>query len=144
MTRKEQFIYYMEHSDRLAAGTQKDYIWALSKISVTIAKIKKVDTFDIYQVQDVQELNEIIGALEQDDKFKNNKNSGRHITALNKYQEFISGSNPVMSSNKEQNKGVDFRQIIFFGTPGSGKSYRVKVLTEKKRIHRTTFHPDND
>lgn len=138
MTRKEQFIYYMEHSARLAAGTQKDYIWALSNISDTIARIKNVDTFDIYQVQDVQELNEIIGALEQDDEFK------RHITALKKYREFISGSNPVMSNSKEQNKGVDFRQIIFFGTPGSGKSYRVKVLTEKKRIHRTTFHPDSD
>ena len=120
MTRKEQFIYYMEHSARLAAGTQKDYIWALSNISDTIARIKNVDTFDIYQVQDVQELNEIIGALEQDDEFK------RHITALKKYREFISGSNPVMSNSKEQNKGVDFRQIIFFGTPGSGKSYRVR------------------
>ena len=138
MTRKEQFIYYMEHSARLAAGTQKDYIWALSNISDTIARIKNVDTFDIYQVQDVQELNEIIGALEQDDEFK------RHITALKMYRKFISGSNPVMPNNKEQNKDVDFRQIIFFGTPGSGKSYRVKVLTEKKRIHRTTFHPDSD
>ena len=144
MTQKEQFIDYLKHRSGLAAGTQKDYIWALSNISDTIARIKKVDTFDIYQVQDVQELNEIIGALEQDDKFKNNKNRGRHLTALNKYREFISGSNPVMSSNKEQNKGVDFRQIIFFGTPGSGKSYRVKVLTEKKRVHRTTFHPDSD
>ena len=35
-------------------------------------------------------------------------------------------------------------QKIFFGTPGSGKSYRVKVLTEKNRVHRTTFHPDSD
>ena len=138
MTQKDQFIYYMEHSAGLVAGTRKDYIWALSKISDTIARIKNVDTFDIYQVQDVQELNEIIGALEQDDEFK------RHITALKMYRKFISGSNPVMPNNKEQNKGVDFRQIIFFGTPGSGKSYRVKVLTEKKRIHCTTFHPDSD
>lgn len=35
-------------------------------------------------------------------------------------------------------------QKIFFGTPGSGKSYRVNVLTKEKRVHRTTFHPDSD
>ena len=146
MTQKDQFIYYLEHSSGLETTTQKQYISALSKISVTIARIKKVDTFDIYQVQDVQELDEIIGALKQDDGFKDydKKWHNKPSAALNYYREFISGSNPVMSNNKEQNKGVDFRQIIFFGTPGSGKSYRVKVLTEKKRIHRTTFHPDSD
>ena len=136
----------MEHSSGLAASTQKEYIGALSKINGTIARIKKVDTFDIYQVQDVQEFDEIRGALKQYDEFKdyNKKEHGKYSAVLKYYREFISGSNPVMSSNKEQNKGVDFRQIIFFGTPGSGKSYRVKVLTEKKRVHRTTFHPDSD
>ena len=146
MTQKDQFIYYLEHSSGLETTTQKQYISALSKISVTIARIKKVDAFDIYQVQDVQELDEIIGALKQDDGFKDydKKWHNKPSAALNYYREFISGSNPVMSNNKEQNKGVDFRQIIFFGTPGSGKSYRVKLLTEKKRVHRTTFHPDSD
>lgn len=36
------------------------------------------------------------------------------------------------------------RQTIFFGTPGSGKSHKVKVCTEGKRVHRITFHPDSD
>lgn len=35
-------------------------------------------------------------------------------------------------------------QVIYFGTPGSGKSHRVKELTEGKSVHRTTFHPDSD
>lgn len=130
MTQKDQFIYYLEHSSGLETTTQKQYISALSKISVTIARIKKVDTFDIYQVQDVQELDEIIGALKQDDGFKDydKKWHNKPSAALNYYREFISGSNPVMSNNKEQNKGVDFRQIIFFGTPGSGKSHKVNEL----------------
>lgn len=146
MTQKEPFIDYLEHSSGLATTTQRYYRSALSKINNIIARIKNVDTFDIYQVQDIQELDEIIGALKQDDEFKNfnKKEHNRYSSALNYYQEFISGSNPVMSNSKEQNKGVDFRQIIFFGTPGSGKSYRVKELTEKKRVHRTTFHPDSD
>lgn len=144
MTQKEQFIDFLKHSTKLADRTQKHYSWALSNIDNTIARIKNVDTFDIYQVQDIRELDEIIGALKQDDELKNNRERGKYIAALKKYRELISGSNPVMSNNKEQNKGVDSRQIIFFGTPGSGKSYRVKVLTEEKRVHRTTFHPDSD
>lgn len=146
MTQTDQFIYYLEHSSGLETTTQKQYISALSKISVTIARIKKVDTFDIYQVQDVQELDEIIGALKQDDGFKDydKKWHNKPSAALNYYREFISGSNPVMSNNKEQNKGVDFRQIIFFGTPGSGKSHKVNELIKGKKFHRTTFHPDSD
>lgn len=41
-------------------------------------------------------------------------------------------------------------QTIFFGTPGSGKSHKVKEITgedkekDKKGVHRTTFHPDSD
>ena len=103
MTQKEPFIYYLKYSTKLAAKTQNNYIWALSKISVTVARIKKVDTFDIYQVQDVQELDEIIGALKQDDEFKNfNKEEHyKYSSALKKYREFMSGSNPVMSNSKE-------------------------------------------
>ena len=143
---KDQFIDYLKHSSGLATKTQGHYNWALSSIDATIARIKNVDTFDIYQVQDIQELDEIIGALEQDDEFKNfNKEEHyKYSSALKKYRVFISGLNPVMPNNKEQYKGVDFRQIIFFGTPGSGKSHRVKEFTEGKKVHRTTFHPDSD
>ena len=98
MTQKDQFIDYLEHSSGLASATQKHYSWALSNIDNTIARIKNVDTFDIYQVQDIQELDEIIGALKQDDEFKENnkKERGKYSSALNRYREFISGSNPVL------------------------------------------------
>ncbi len=35
-------------------------------------------------------------------------------------------------------------QKIFFGSPGTGKSYRVKEQTSGQIVHRTTFHPDTD
>ena len=98
MTQKDQFSSYLEHSSGLAARTQSLYSWALSNINDTIARIKNVDTFDIYQVQDIQELDEIIGALSQDDEFKENnkKEHGKYSSALRHYREFISGSNPVL------------------------------------------------
>ena len=39
------------------------------------------------------------------------------------------------------------RQILFYGAPGTGKSYKIKVQLEgvsKENIFRTTFHPDSD
>lgn len=35
-------------------------------------------------------------------------------------------------------------QQIYYGAPGTGKSYEIKKLTEGKEIVRTTFHPDSD
>lgn len=35
-------------------------------------------------------------------------------------------------------------QKIYFGNPGSGKSYKVETDTRGKNVFRTTFHPDSD
>ena len=35
-------------------------------------------------------------------------------------------------------------QKIYFGNPGSGKSYRIEMETKGKKVFRTTFHPDSD
>lgn len=54
----------------------------------------------------------------------------------------------VFKSPKPNNLyGADTRQIIYYGCPGSGKSYKVKEITEKvdeNFVFRTTFHPDTD
>ena len=36
------------------------------------------------------------------------------------------------------------RQQIFYGAPGTGKSYTINELTENENVIRTTFHPDTD
>ena len=51
-------------------------------------------------------------------------------------------ANPI-TEKRIQNSSASL-QKIFFGTPGSGKSHVVKELTEGKKVHRTTFHPDSD
>ena len=35
-------------------------------------------------------------------------------------------------------------QQIFYGAPGTGKSHKIKELTGKDNVIRTTFHPDSD
>ncbi len=46
---------------------------------------------------------------------------------------------------QNQNKNLP-RQIIYFGAPGTGKSFRVEQITEQygDDVIRTTFHPDSD
>ncbi len=35
-------------------------------------------------------------------------------------------------------------QVIYYGAPGTGKSFQVKELTRGENVFRTTFHPDSD
>lgn len=49
----------------------------------------------------------------------------------------------------KQQAGNNSYQIIFYGAPGTGKSYRIKeqlkaMNVPKENIFRTTFHPDSD
>ena len=49
----------------------------------------------------------------------------------------------------KQQAGNNPYQIIFYGAPGTGKSYRIKkqlkaMNVPKENIFRTTFHPDSD
>lgn len=74
---------------------------------------------------------------------KENPQTYRDInTRKNIFKQFLienEGKKVLFSSENESSL-----QTIFFGTPGSGKSHRVKELTEGKRVHRTTFYPDSD
>lgn len=71
---------------------------------------------------------------------------------------FNSAYNGKFSMGKEGNEYVLYKinqsrkdgkvegplQQIFYGAPGTGKSYKVKELTGKDNVVRTTFHPDSD
>ena len=41
--------------------------------------------------------------------------------------------------DKDSNK-----QIIYYGAPGTGKSFEINRITKNKEVIRTTFHPDSD
>lgn len=67
------------------------------------------------------------------------------------YQKIVSlmiesiGLEPIISKPSDDQK---YKQLIIYGTPGSGKSHKVKIDYDdhysKKQIIRTTFHPDTD
>ena len=45
--------------------------------------------------------------------------------------------------NKKEAQETD-KQIIYYGAPGTGKSFEINRLTKGKEVIRTTFHPDSD
>lgn len=67
------------------------------------------------------------------------------------YQKIVSlmiesiGLEPIISKPSDNQK---CKQLIIYGTPGSGKSHKVKHdyddIYSKEQIIRTTFHPDTD
>lgn len=50
---------------------------------------------------------------------------------------------PPITSDTESTSSPSL-QKIYFGNPGSGKSYKVETETKGKKVFRTTFHPDSD
>lgn len=48
---------------------------------------------------------------------------------------------PIRQDNAPTNKSA---QIIYYGAPGTGKSYEINRQTIGKDVVRTTFHPDSD
>ena len=55
------------------------------------------------------------------------------------------GEHPEMADLLSiENTSSPALQKIYFGNPGSGKSYKVETETKGKKVFRTTFHPDSD
>mgnify|MGYP004658444221 CR=1 FL=1 len=56
--------------------------------------------------------------------------------------------NPIVEFNTKYVLSTDLksqpRQLIIYGAPGTGKSWRIKNDTQGMRVIRTTFHPDSD
>ena len=52
----------------------------------------------------------------------------------------------VSKKSADENEKQQMRslQAIFFGAPGTGKSYKVNGIIQNQQIFRTTFHPDYD
>ena len=108
----------------------------------------------------LQQIYDELSGLSSFDEFKGGVNEGRNFkklgggqyhNALLSYINFLravrllSGEN--LSNKQEQQidrPSEDSKQIIYFGAPGTGKSFEINKKTKDKEVIRTTFHPDSD
>lgn len=95
--------------------------------------------------------------LPQFKKVNEKGGNGRPMTALNHYENFLKGLNFSQHSDMQifsaQSKEIPLEQVIYYGVPGSGKSFEVnkaidyeltKHLVADKEYHkiRCVFHPE--
>ena len=74
-----------------------------------------------------------------------------HVDLVNGYKEIIKNKYmtkkeyfDLFSDIQITNHDDEPRQQIYYGAPGTGKSYWIDQLTENDNVIRTTFHPDSD
>ena len=59
--------------------------------------------------------------------------------------DFEANSNKSLFTEKQAHEDIVHpRQQIFYGAPGTGKSFEINRITKNKQVIRTTFHPDSD
>lgn len=64
------------------------------------------------------------------------------IWVTNTQEAYDDGKDKVHEEDVDNNSLI--LQQIFYGAPGTGKSFEINRLTKNKEVIRTTFHPDSD
>lgn len=70
--------------------------------------------------------------------------SEHEATDAKSYYEYFGKENCVSNIGLKNTKINLSLQQIYYGAPGTGKSYEINEITEKHSVIRTTFHPDSD
>lgn len=143
-TKEASFFDYMKQS--LKPSTARGYLSNLREKSFCAMINKLFGTDSIYEIDDLNVLKKI---YDESKKLPINKAWNNAISAsIGKYIEFLKKSdsnysegNSTISSNFAE---FSFIQKIFFGAPGTGKSFKVNEAVQNQQVFRTTFHPDYD
>ena len=117
----------------------------------TLATLKGFDTFDIYDISEPSELDAIITQLKGDSEYCSLDKNHNQRNALRYYSDYLKSLDmtdaPIESTQAQSS--IHSHQVIYFGAPGTGKSYTVKDKLKEshvaeENIFRTIFHPDSD
>ena len=149
MTPKESYLFFLKNCT--TANKSADNYRSFARINETIARLEDLPSFDIYSISEVAELDRIIESLLNDEDFLNynSKGNNQYANALAYYRRYLLALqlSQATPSKRERSSMPSSRQIVYFGTPGSGKSHKVAQDlsgVKEENIFRTTFHPDYD
>lgn len=157
---KKGYKEFLDKSTSLKRSTQSSYT-SFGLVREMIANLKRVDpnTFEVYDISDSAEFDKILKSLYIDPEFikYDAQSNGQYHSALNYYSRYLKSLHstqddaPIESTQAQSSihSHLDSYQVIYFGAPGTGKSYEVNSKLKKTRvaeenIFRTTFHPDSD
>lgn len=134
--RKGKYKNWLTNLKNLGDTTITNYVRYIDYI-----KTKGFTEYDLYSVNDISILTDLINKFRTDELYINyNKENNRNpYNALSKYIEFMESER---SSSVEKITGA--YNMIYYGTPGCGKSFKVNKDFNKNDyiVYRTTFHPE--
>lgn len=157
---------YLKYSTGKEITKTSNYIAALQ--SVILPNIKEVepDVTSIFQVSSSKNLEHLLEKIALNDPgfgdFLSETPAGKAgkeyeaIAALRQYRYFLrlvasilqlaeGNISAVTPEDKiARNASNEPLQVIYYGAPGTGKSYTIDDMTDEKNSVRTTFHPDTD
>ena len=128
-----------------APGMAKRYCDCLRSYlgDVQFSNVGIRNVFEVISYSDFQSLNAATGPIRSVTGFASFDAShfkGAFSAALNRYEEFL--RTPEGKRLQVMNKNM--YQRIFYGAPGTGKSFGIVEKFPDEVVFRTTFHPDSD
>lgn len=149
----QQYKNFIENCTTVAKSVNKysDFKRINECISLLFPEKNDISILDFENPDDFKL---IMNDLFEQEIFKNYNKVGnkQYSNALKRYWEFLSakrwfsGKEKMNLENNCVNKDKKL-QTIYYGTPGSGKSHKVKGIVkdvDEDFVFRTTFHPDSD
>lgn len=145
----QQYKKFIENCTTVAKSVSNytDFKRINECIGLLFPDMKDISILDF---DDPDEFKPILDDLSNQEKFSDYDKNGRkqYSNALKRYWEFLAADKkwPLLR-NANITKDISPLQTIYYGTPGSGKSHKVKKLIEgvnEDFVFRTTFHPDSD
>lgn len=139
----EEFTRYLRTVDKIEESTAKTYVGSLRGKLFNEIKEDVGDIY-IYSISSINKFYEVIKKLNSSFKYEqiNEKYHRTISSALKKYEKFLNWRNKPLRNKPQINKP---HQRIFFGAPGTGKSYELNKEAKEyfgNNYERVTFHPN--
>ena len=133
----DSLCYLVKNNSKGATG--------IRTISKSLLK-EYVDYFEKHPNNTADQARKDLVGLTSIDKFEYGYSSTLMTLAKMILGEQLTQADKILSSNisVSTNKIDEPLQLIYYGAPGTGKSYTIDKVTDENNSVRTTFHPDSD
>ena len=146
---KELYIEFLKKCTRNpnSANNYSDFKRINECLKLLFPEKEDISILDFY---DAEEFNTIVERLETLPKYieYNDRGKNQYSNAVAFYLCFLNAKKLFVDRQITPNDGIESTivslQQIYYGAPGTGKSFEINRITKNKEVIRTTFHPDSD